>query len=269
MNSGCTGQSVMSEAYQDIAIGFAIGLFFLIAPALWVWGSRNAALSLLKHVFPLTSTGAWRPLVHVRASMDQIVFGSNPPTMRGYTHSCDVQAVIRAFEALEKLPARIEFDYFPEIKAEMKNVIIVGCSSRSSVSNDLGRELNRRNIRVHGKDEHAYFREPSGDEFHCEHIESEGRSIVSKDAAVVMRKVSENGMTILLCGGLHTQGSLAAMEVALSSEFQRKVRKRGLKQFVQFVTVECVVSGPKAGLGIVRQGVSWKNLPLIDLDDGR
>lgn len=259
----------MNGIPQDIAIGFALGLFFLIVPWLWVLGNRYSRIRLLRHVFPLNLKEETRLCIHVRASLDQIDFGANPSTMRGYTHACDVQALVRVIETFKNLPVDVEFDYFPEIRADMKNILIIGCSSRSSVSNELGRELKKRNIRVHGSKKHAYFREPTGGKFHCEHISREGHYIVSKDAGVVMRKVSESGMTILLCGGLHTQGSLAAMEVALSIEFQKKVRKRKLRQFVQFVTVDGVISGPKAGLGIVRQSVAWKNLPLIDLDDGR
>ena len=259
----------MSAVSQDLTVGFVLGLFFFVLPIASVWVRRSLRLRLLKHVFPLEPEGSGQVKIHVRASLDEIEFGRNPATMRGYTHCCDVHAVTLVHQTFEHLPAEVEFDYFPEIGTDMKNILIIGCSSRSSVSNELGRELKRRHIRVSGNKQHAYFRTPSGIEYHCEHAEVANRTIVAKDAAVIMRRKTEGGKTILLCGGLHTQGSLAALEVALLPEFQKRVRGRKLKQFIQFVTVDGIVEGPKAGLGILRQSIAWKNLPLVDLDDGQ
>lgn len=54
---------------------------------------------------------------------------------------------MRIAEEFDELPVKLDFDYFPEIRRDMKNVVVVGASSRSDVARDLGSELNRRGIR--------------------------------------------------------------------------------------------------------------------------
>lgn len=177
--------------------------------------------------------------------------------------------VMNIVEYFEKLPAKIEFDYFPEIKPGMKNVVVLGASERSDISRDLGAELAKRGIKVYGNGVHAHFRDSSGNEYRCEHVEADGKMIVSKDAGIIFRKQTHTGATILLCAGLHQFGTQAAAEVALSEEFLEKVRKKRFKQFVQFVMVDVVTQGKRAGLGIVGDSVRWRDLPLQDITHQR
>jgi|CXWL01.1.fsa_nt_gi hypothetical protein len=251
------GELIWSVVFM--VLGWAI-------PALWVLARRHAQLGLAGHVFPATPGRANRVVMHLRASFDTVEFGENPPTMRGYTHAGDVQAVMEIAEYFDHLPVEIEFDYFPEIRSDMRNVVIVGLSSRSDVSRELGQDLYNLGLRVKGINAHAFYRDAGGTEYHCEHLESDGKFIVTKDAGIIVRKSTQDGATILLCGGIHTFGSQAAAEVALSREFQRRVRKSKLKEFVQFVTVDVQSGGGRAGLAIVRHSIRWKEHPLQRLE---
>lgn len=251
--------------------GIVSGIVFMVAgwalPELWSRFWLQQQLRLAGKVFPTNSSGGAIPTLNIRASFDEIVFGTNPPTLRGYTHSGDVQGVMSIAEFFDNLPVEIEFDYFPEIRDDMKNVVIVGVSSRSDVARDIGAELYRRQIRIRGDQEHAHFRDEMGREYRCEHKDVGGRMIVTRDVGIIFRKMTDTGATILLCGGLHTFGSQAAAEVALSKEFQRKVKRKRLNQFVQFVTVDVMTSGDRAGLALVRQSIRWKDLPLQPVND--
>lgn len=252
--------------YWNIFLGLVAGAlllpFGLLAERFLNSALLRIKLGLVGNVFPAKSFDGEIPLVHLRTSFDEIVFGTNPPTLRGYTHSGDVEAAMKIFQLFNALPVEIEFDYFPEIRADMKNVIIVGASSRSDVSRELGQELYELGVRVHGKNEHAHFCDASGQTYRCEHKLHNDQMIVTKDAGVIFRKITDTGATVLLCAGLHTFGSQAAAEVALSDDFQRKIRKLRLTQFIQFVTVDVNSSGPRAGLGLIRQSIRWKDLPL-------
>lgn len=249
----------------DVVLGFVfLGLGWLL-PAASIAFTKRLQLGLARHVFPADAANSSKPLIHIRASFDEVVFGENPPTLRGYTHSGDVQAVVQIFRYFDDLPVELEFDYFPEIRPEMKNVVIVGLSSRSDVSRELGQMLYDLGIRVRGEKQHAYYRDRAGGEYRCEHREVDGRHITTKDAGIIVRRRTENGATILLCGGIHTFGSQAAVDVALSKPFQRLIRKRKLDEFVQFVTVDVQQGGSRAGLVAVRPSIRWKDLPLQPL----
>ena len=234
----------------------------LIIPEVWGRWRRLATLRLRGYVFPTVGADSGKPIIHIRASFEEVSFGTNPPTLRGYTHAGDLQAVMNIYEAFDRLPVRIKFDYFAQITREMRNIVIIGASSRSDVSRDLGQELSARNIRILGDGEHAHFRDSALVEYRCVHAEVDGRFIVTKDIGVIFRKRTETGALILLCGGIHTFGSQAAAEVAALPEFQKRVRKAGYDQFVQFVTVEVIRLGPLAGLGIKDDTICWKDLPL-------
>jgi hypothetical protein len=226
---------------------------------------QRFALRLARHVFPLQADGDDVSTIHIRASLDEIMYGTNPETLRGYTHSGDMLGVMSIVGHFDLLPVELEFDYFDEIRDEMKNVVLLGASSRSAVSRELTKELYNRGIRVRGENRHAFFRDPSGKNFHCEHAEVGGNTIVSRDVGVIFRKISDNGTTVLLCGGIHTFGSQAAAEIAVTKEFQRFIKKRKIREFAQLVTVDVITSGDRAGLGILRHTIRWKNLPLIKI----
>lgn len=229
---------------------------------LWHIGERRLSLSRMSRVFPVSSERNEWPIIHLRASFDEVMYGEHPPTLRGYTHTGDVHGLLAIYKSFENLPVRLEFDYFTEIDRAMKNVVVIGASSRSEVSHELGRELYERGIRVHGVDEHAYYRDRSGREYRCEHKKTGRRAIVTKDVGILYRRNAQSGVGILLCGGIHTFGSQAAAEVALMPDFQRRVQKSGLAEFIQFITVDVIDNGDRAGLGIIRQSIRWDTLPL-------
>lgn len=263
-NQVCTGA-------WDIVANLAAGLIGGLITLLVRWGINRYFLvrrrRLAGYVFPVfTDARGKDPVIHLRASFDELVAGSGPPTLRGYTHSGDVQAIMSIADFFDPLPAKIEFDYFPEIREGMRNVVVVGGSSRSDVSRDLTAELDRRGVRTRGQNAHAYFKDKAGREYRCEHAETDRGVIVTKDAGIIYRRTIDSGLTVLLCSGLHTFGSQAAATVALLPEFQRKVRNSRYKQFVQFVTVDVVASGDRAGLAPVRQSLRWQDLPLEKIE---
>lgn len=246
----------------DVILGLVLMVLGWAIPATWTIARRRLQLGLAKRVFPAESSDNRRPVLHLRASFDAVEFGQNPPTLRGYTHSGDVQAIVRIFEFFDDLPVKLEFDYFPEIRHDMRNVIIVGLSSRSDVSRELAEELYSFGVRVKGDGNHGFYKDAAGVEYRCAHAEKSNGFIVKADVGVVVRRKTESGCTILLCGGIHTFGSQAAAEVALSRDFQKRVKKSKLEEFVQFVTVDVQQSGDRAGLAAVRQSIRWKDLPL-------
>lgn len=261
----------MCAGAWDVAVNVAAAIIVGFAALLARWAINRFFLlrrrRLAGYVFPVfTDARGNDPTIHLRASFDELVAGSHPPTLRGYTHSGDVQAIMSIADFFDPLPAKIEFDYFPAIREGMRNVVVVGGSSRSDISRDLTAELAGRGLRIPGQNSHAYFRDKSGREYQCEHIESDRGVIVTKDAGIIYRRTIDSGLTVLLCAGLHTFGSQAAATVALLPEFQRKVRRSGFKQFVQFVTVDVIKSGDRAGLAPVRQSLRWKDLPLEKIE---
>ena len=249
-----------------VALFVLSNAFSVAAPVAFVAWQARRKRKLAGAVFPVFADWGITPKIHLRASFDELTHGRNPPTLRGYTHSGDVQAVMSIAHFFDPLPVEIEFDYFPEIREGMRNVVIVGASSRSDVSREMNAELERRGIRIPGNASHAHFVDRSGKEYHCEHRESDGGSIVTRDAGIIYRRTVDSGLTILLCAGLHTFGSQMAATVALMPEFQQKVRRRRLKEFVQYVTVDVVSSGDKAGLAPIRLSLRWKDLPLEKIE---
>lgn len=257
-----------SDAF-NLAVNIALVIVGWALPKIWDWTYSRFRLRMLGIVFPTTPGGGGNVCIHVRASLDELEFGSNPPTLRGYTHSGDILAVMDIMEHFRGLPAKIDFDYFSEIKEMMRNVVIIGGSKTSDISRDISKELITRGYRRDGDAAHAYYLDPSGKEYHCEHIVHDGKNIVSKDAGIIYRTRSDNGCEILFCGGLHTFGSQAAVAVALSKDFQKKVRETKARSFLQFVTVEIATDGPRAGLALKRQSIRWREFPLVELEDRR
>jgi hypothetical protein len=240
-------------------------LIGLVMPIIWQRWRRFRALRLASCVFPTKPGEDAKPVMHLRASFDRVEYGENPPTLRGYTHSGDMLGAIGIIQHFHNLPVDVEFDYFPEIRHGMKNVVLLGASSRSDVSREVATELYSRGIRVRGQNEHAHFCDPTGKQYRCEHLQIDGKHIVTRDAGVIFRKVADSGIEILMCGGIHTFGSQAAAEVALSAEFQKRVKRAKCKEFVQFLTVDVMTSGERAGLALMEQSIRWKDLPLVKL----
>jgi hypothetical protein len=237
-------------------------VFGAAVPEVLKWGRRKYVLSLASHVFPTNRDSQQRAQIHLRTSLDCIEYGENPSTLRGYTHSGDMVGAMAVMKYFHDLPVDVEFDYFSEITNDMKNVVLMGASSRSDVCREIAADLYDRGIRVRGTNVHAYFRDASGKEYHCEHSECGGKHIVTKDVGLIFRKISDTGVDVLLCGGIHTFGTQAAAHVALSADFQRKVRKSRLREFVQFVTVDVIRSGDRAGLALQQHTIRWRDLPL-------
>jgi len=248
----------------DISKNIFYVLLGIFLPILWIKFHHYKHLNLIKLVFPVHSDGASIPKIHLRVSLDEIIFGEYPGTLRGYTHSGDLLGAMNIIKYFHDLPVDVEFGYFSEIGMKMQNVVLLGASSRSDVSREVASVLYKNNIRVRGSKEHAYFMDPSGRTYKCCHTVLDKRVIVTHDAGVIFRKIFENGSTVLMLGGIHTFGTQAAAEVAMSDEFQLKVKQRNLTEFVQFVAVDVVKSGRRAGLDIIRQNIRWRELPLID-----
>jgi hypothetical protein len=261
------GAGLSGELAKNLFFAAVTGTLALIGRRAWNRIVLERKRRLAGHVFPVFSDARGRdPVIHLRASFDELLNGTNPPTLRGYTHGGDVQAIMSIASFFDPLPVTIEFDYFPEIREGMKNVVVVGASSRSDISRDLNAELHQRNIRIPGTDSHAHFRDKAGNEYRCSHQDSAKGALVTKDAGIIYRRTIDSGLAILLCAGLHTFGSQAAATVALMPEFQKMVRRSGFKQFVQFVTVDVVSSGDRAGLAPVRQSLRWNDLPLEKIE---
>ena len=237
----------------------------------WLGKRQWQAIQLAREgiVFPIQRGDDGKRVMHVRASLDMVPFGRNPETTRGYTHIGDVLSVTLLAQHFDDRPVRFEFDYFSEIRPSMKNVVLLGLSSRSPGSKEISKDLYARGIRVRSENSHAFFRDSGGTAYRCAEeecmIDGQRHLIVTEDCGVIVRRVLDSGTVVTILGGIHTQGTYAATQIALSREFQQRVRKRRLKEFIQFVTVEGITSGPTAGTGI--HNIRWKELPLESLEN--
>lgn len=262
---------MMFEAVDPLLTGIFASL--LAAIFLWIAGWfvreqwRYWKLTRLGCVFSFQREPKHRPVIHVRASLDLIAYGRNPETMRGYTHVGDVLSSMQLARHFDALPVHFNFSFFSEISASMKNIVLIGVSSRSAVSREIGLELYARGIRVRGDNRHAFFKDANGDVYDCNEVEAvingTKYNIVERDSGVIVRRVLESGAVVTLFGGVHTQGTFAATQVALTSGFQTRVRKSGHREFIQFVTVRGYTAGPSAGLGI--HDIQWQAMPLHPL----
>ncbi len=76
-----------------------------------------------------------------------------------------------------------------------------------------------------------------------------------------MRKPIDDNKIVLLLGGLHMQGTLAATKVALSLKFQEAVKKSKNKFFVQLVKTSVL----KDGFTLAPKKTIWEKYPIIGL----
>jgi hypothetical protein len=93
--------------------------------------------------------------------------------------------------------------------------------------------------------------------FNCTHDAAKPGYPVTRDPGMIYR-YTHNDKEILVCRGLHSFGTAAALEVALMKEFHERVKRSRAREFLQFVSVEV-----NEGLYVNTGAIAWQGYPLI------
>lgn len=167
---------------------------------------------------------------------------------------------------LTNLPLELHFDYNVVSSEAYKSWILLGLSRKTMLPPDIYDRIDAETgIRVVKTTNsplfhHQFLRGPDGTEYHCEHVpDSNFESRVIRDYGLIYRSVLDNGVSLLLCGGIHTFGTLAAVEVAFSDEFRKRAAIAKRFGFAQIVEVGV----REDGINIDRNSIRWKTLPFV------
>jgi len=211
------------------------------------------------------------PILYVKPSLEVIRSGAKGvKSKRAYTHSCETVALAKLSSFLDDLPMHISFDYQRDMGMQQENWLLLGLSRNNVLSKSLLTDLEGSPISsisfVEPENDHYFFRDQDGNEYKCKHKKDDNyESVVTSDHGIIYRKTMDNGAQVLLCGGIHMHGTQAALEVALSQEFQKEIQRRRCKEFVQMIHVRVLDDG----LRINAASIQWRGLPFTCLDHRR
>lgn len=233
--------------------------------ALWSYIHPRYRLRRLRRILPIKDLATQRHIL-VRPSLEILKEGKNGKSKRGYTHSSETIALQKIAKMLANLPIELHFDYNVVASESFKAWILLGLSRKTMLPADIyDRIHSETGIRVVKTTNapifhHQFIRVDDGSEYHCEHLpDPDYESRVVKDYGLIYRSVLENGVALLLCGGIHTFGTLAAVEVAFSEEFQKRAAKARNFAFAQVVSVRV----RDDGINIDKTSIQWENLPFV------
>lgn len=212
---------------------------------------------LIRNVFPVTNDDNE---IEVKCSVTKTLSGKNPPSLRAYVHSAETLALQKVAKYLGDISIRLKFSSFYGRPQEGTNLLLIGSGAYNELSEEIMKEMGELSY-VRPSSSHAYFAYKDKI-FRCEHSTDDNRS-VKKDYAVILRKPVWENKIVLLLAGIHMHGTQAAIEVAMSPSFQKRIRKSRNKYFVQLIEVNVA----NDGLSIALNGVRWTNLPFIGLTD--
>ncbi len=211
---------------------------------------------LISKVFPFTSADTQ---LEVKCSLKKTQDGKNPPSLRTYVHSAETLALQKIAKHLHGHDVALNVGSFYSIPQEEKNLLLIGAASYNELSKHILECIDGFSI-YHYDNHHARY-EHNGEIYECVHKEFEDGSKVTDDYGLVVRKKLSDGHYVLLLGGIHMHGTLAAADVAITRDFQRKIRKKKLREFIQLVRVRVADDG----LSLIKSSIEWDNLPLIEI----
>jgi hypothetical protein len=222
-------------------------------------------LRRLRRILPISDVSTQKDVL-IRPSLEIQPAGMNGKSKRAYTHSSETIALQKIAEDLANLPLNLHFNYDVVAAEKYSSWILLGLSRKTILPKEIYDQLeSETGIRVVKTTRgptfnHQFFRGPDGTEYHCEHVPDPAyESRVTKDFGLIYRSVLNNGASVLLCGGIHMYGTLAAVEVAFSEEFQKRAAKARNFRFAQIVEVQV----REDGINIDRTSIKWKSLPFV------
>lgn len=211
---------------------------------------------LISKIFPFTNADSE---LEVKCSLKRIQGGENPPSLRAYVHSAETLALQKIAKHLHGHNISLNVISFYSVPQEEKNLLLIGAASYNELSKHILDGVTEFQIK-HYKDQHDSF-EYNGESYSCKHQLSNTGSKVTEDYGIILRKRLSEDHLVLLLGGIHMHGTLAAAEVAMKKEFQRKIRKKKYREFIQLVRVRVA----EDGLSLINSSIEWDELPLLQI----
>lgn len=215
---------------------------------------------LISNVFPFTRSDSQ---LEVKCSLKRMQDGKNPPSLRAYVHSAETLALQKIAKHLHGHNVTLNVISFYSVPQEEKNLLLIGAASYNELSKHILADVNEFKI-IHNEDCHTIY-ECEGGKYTCSHATTEDGSKVTEDYGIVLRKRLSDEHFVLLLGGIHMHGTLAAAEVAMTRKFQSKIKKNKLREFIQIVRVRVADDG----LSLIKSSVEWECLPLIQIGKGK
>jgi len=242
-------------------VGSALGVFFDRGYKKYEFWSQ---LRELIHVLPLNRDNQHGD-IYIRPSLEILPGGGGGASKRAYTHAGEVIALQDLGRALHGTMAKLRFRYDERVDDPKADWIILGLSRKKTriAQSIFDRMKEKYGIEVvKGSGSHQYFKLKNGPEFRCKHAPDPiYESRVVTDFGIIYRARNGSGGLILLCGGIHMCGTQAALEVAISADFCRRVKQSKATEFAQIVEVPVL----EDGITIDRDGIRWKDLPFVVL----
>jgi len=248
-------------AIVSLFAGSALGVVFDRGYKKYEFWSR---LRKLCHVLPLNRDNREGD-IYIRPSLEILSGGEGGASKRAYTHAGEVIALQDLGRVLHGTMVKLRFRYDDRVDDPKADWIILGLSRKKStiaqsifdkMTNEYGIEV------VKGSGSHQYFKLGDGSEFRCRHVPDPAyESRVTTDFGIIYRSYNGSGGLILLCGGIHMCGTQAALEVAISADFCRRVKRSRAREFAQIVEVPVLDDG----ITIDRDGIKWRDLPFVTL----
>lgn len=238
----------------------------------------------LKRVLPITTND---PSFLVVTSLVPSYGGSPPKTYRNYVHSGETLALAKIMRRTQKKKITVSFETFYYQKfTEPRNCLFFGSPAWAaeklfSVDNKKIKILNFGPLQyISQEGKHDRIQKLDGDwhwlpqdfpPYVCDHAPAtseilakfqnppEDLHVVTRDYGVIVRKPLGDGKVGLLLCGLHSHGTQAAAEVAISDEFYKRVKRAGCKYYAQLVRCEVEPDG------LTLKNTHWDDYPLIEL----
>ncbi len=240
------------EGLYCTAIGTPLGI---LLEKLYQRYKIRREFSLIKEVFPVTLDDNE---IEVKCSVTVKMDGRNPASLRAYVHSAETLALQKVAKYLDDVSIKLKFSSFYGRPQEDRNLLLIGSGSYNELSEDIMRDMGELSYN-RSPNSHAYFTYQRK-KFTCIHSNDTYHRVI-QDYGVILRKPVWESKIVLLLAGIHMHGTLAAVEVAMSSEFQKKIKEIGYQYYAQLLKVTVA----KDGLSLALNGIDWKNLPLIEL----
>lgn len=235
-------------------------------------------LGRLRHVFPVSDVNMWKLISEkdrtfsVRCSIvsPKLPEGDKPKTIRKYVHSAEVLALSRLMRELRPGFIALNMDNFYGNTStfEDSNLLLLGLNRNNKLTESILLKLDKytkgRVRYVQSRNGHPYFsyKEDNANKKKCccDSVKEEQTQQVHKDCGVIIRapRPGSNNKVVLILGGIHMHGTLAATILALDKKFQKSVKKE--KYFVKLIEV----SVPD-GINVENQNINSEKYQLVPI----
>ena len=275
-------------------LGFLFAVFLYIKkfytnPRLYVYPVEFGWKDFLgnwKSVFAILMGRKHLKTIYIKSSLVHSSEGANPPSYRTYVHASELMAIGKLVEDSARVYTRIDFSKLEDenIKlADNESVIFFGGYRHNEYLKDIvGKYM------VGDEGSHGCVRY-GGSEYLCEHrdeivykkdgfvklrknsdkygdnrnpTEDFSTSFVTKDYGLIMR-VKINGKIMVILAGKHMHGTFGAAMVFMNTEFQKKIKQKKYKYFVQLVEVNVNDNG----IDVDSDKINWQAYEPIELKE--